>query len=168
MAALLQALFASALTGGGFTGAALNPARVLGELLLTAVTNSYARCLGKMCAQLIQQTPNAHYSHECRRQMPSIAGFSTAALLFVYEAACCLFIYSGGCAFLGRSSLIMPCDVMVLCGIAYSLLCFAGPAMVFGCGWKAAPVYILAELLGGVAGSVISWPLYGTGLQFGR
>jgi glycerol uptake facilitator-like aquaporin len=44
----------------------------------------------------------------------------------------------------------------------------AGPAMVFGCGWKAAPVYILAELLGGVAGSVISWPLYGTGLQFGR
>jgi glycerol uptake facilitator-like aquaporin len=31
VAALLQALFASALTGGGFTGAALNPARVLGE-----------------------------------------------------------------------------------------------------------------------------------------
>jgi aquaporin TIP len=43
-----------------------------------------------------------------------------------------------------------------------------GPSIVFGCGWKAAPVYILAELLGGVAGSVISWPLYGTGLQFGR
>jgi glycerol uptake facilitator-like aquaporin len=44
VAALLQALFASALTGGGFTGAALNPARVLGEcyyLLLTVVTNSY-------------------------------------------------------------------------------------------------------------------------------
>jgi glycerol uptake facilitator-like aquaporin len=32
-ALLLQALFASALTGGRFTGAALNPARVLGELL---------------------------------------------------------------------------------------------------------------------------------------
>jgi glycerol uptake facilitator-like aquaporin len=43
-----------------------------------------------------------------------------------------------------------------------------GPAIVFGCNWKAVPVYILAELLGGVAGSVISWPLYGTGLQFGR
>jgi glycerol uptake facilitator-like aquaporin len=40
--------------------------------------------------------------------------------------------------------------------------------MVFGCGWKAAPVYILAELLGGLAGSILSWPLYGTGLQFGR
>eukprot|EP00882_Tetradesmus_deserticola_P033236 GHRQ01037948.1.p1 GENE.GHRQ01037948.1~~GHRQ01037948.1.p1 ORF type:complete len:126 (+),score=49.08 GHRQ01037948.1:256-633(+) len=44
-----------------------------------------------------------------------------------------------------------------------------GPAMVFGCGWRqAVPVYILAELLGGVAGSIMSWPLYGTGLHFGR
>ncbi|KAF6260340.1 aquaporin-like protein [Scenedesmus sp. NREL 46B-D3] len=43
-----------------------------------------------------------------------------------------------------------------------------GPALVFGCGWQVGPVYILAELLGGVAGSVMSCPLYGTGRQFGR
>eukprot|EP00775_Hariotina_reticulata_P011074 gene11074-11230_t len=43
-----------------------------------------------------------------------------------------------------------------------------GPAIIFGCYWKAAFVYILAEVLGALAGSVLSWPLYGTGLQLGR
>lgn len=43
-----------------------------------------------------------------------------------------------------------------------------GPAIVFGCGWKAAAVYVLAELAGGVLGAAVSAPLYGTGLQFGR
>ncbi|WIA29677.1 hypothetical protein OEZ86_012160 [Tetradesmus obliquus] len=53
-------------------------------------------------------------------------------------------------------------------GAALNPARFLGPAIVFGCGWGAAPAYIFAELLGGVAGAVISWPLYGTGLQFGR
>lgn len=44
----------------------------------------------------------------------------------------------------------------------------AGPAFVYGCHWSAVPAYILAELLGGVLGALISWPLYGTGLQLGR
>lgn len=43
-----------------------------------------------------------------------------------------------------------------------------GPAVVYGCYWKAAPIYILAQLLGGVAAALLSWPLYGTGLQLGR
>ena len=53
-------------------------------------------------------------------------------------------------------------------GICCSLLPPAGPAIVYGCYWQAVPAYILAELLGGVLGSLISWPLYGTGLQLGR
>jgi hypothetical protein len=44
----------------------------------------------------------------------------------------------------------------------------AGPAIVYGCYWGAVPAYILAELLGGIAAALISWPLYGTGLQLGR
>jgi hypothetical protein len=40
--------------------------------------------------------------------------------------------------------------------------------VVYGCGWKAAPFYILAELIGGVLAALVSWPLYGTGLQLGR
>lgn len=49
------------------------------------------------------------------------------------------------------------------------LLCHAaGPAFVYGCYWGAVPAYILAELLGGIAAALISWPLYGTGLQLGR
>lgn len=44
----------------------------------------------------------------------------------------------------------------------------AGPAFVYGCYWGAVPAYILAELLGGVAAALVSWPLYGTGLQLGR
>lgn len=46
--------------------------------------------------------------------------------------------------------------------------CPAGPAIVFSCHWSAVPAYLLAELLGGVLGSLISWPLYGTGLQLGK
>lgn len=44
----------------------------------------------------------------------------------------------------------------------------AGPAFVYGCYWGAVPAYIMAELLGGVAAALVSWPLYGTGLQLGR
>lgn len=40
-----------------------------------------------------------------------------------------------------------------------------GPALVFGCGWRAVPVYIAAQVLGAVLASLVSWPLYGTGLQ---
>jgi aquaporin TIP len=43
-----------------------------------------------------------------------------------------------------------------------------GPALVYGCYWGAVPAYIAAELLGGIAAALISWPLYGTGLQLGR
>ncbi|KAF8073180.1 TIP1-2 [Scenedesmus sp. PABB004] len=43
-----------------------------------------------------------------------------------------------------------------------------GPAIVWGCGWRAVPAYIGGELLGALLGAVVSWPLYGTGLQLGR
>ena len=44
-----------------------------------------------------------------------------------------------------------------------------GPALVFGCGpWRVPAAYIAAELLGALAAATASWPLYGTGLQFGR
>lgn len=39
---------------------------------------------------------------------------------------------------------------------------------MYGCHWKAVPAYICAELLGGIAAALISWPLYGTGLELGR
>lgn len=42
------------------------------------------------------------------------------------------------------------------------------PAIVFGCNWGAVPIYILGELAGGVAAALVSWPLYGTGLQLGK
>lgn len=44
----------------------------------------------------------------------------------------------------------------------------AGPAFVYGCYWSAVPAYVMAELLGGIAAALVSWPLYGTGLQLGR
>lgn len=45
-----------------------------------------------------------------------------------------------------------------------------GPALVFGgCGgWGRQWAYVFAELLGAVGAAVASWPLYGTGLQFGK
>jgi len=43
-----------------------------------------------------------------------------------------------------------------------------GPAVVFSCHWGAVPAYIAAEVLGAAAAAVVSWPLYGTGLEFGR
>lgn len=46
-----------------------------------------------------------------------------------------------------------------------------GPAVVMGCGagtWSTVGAYVAAELLGAVAAAVASWPLYGTGLQFGK
>ena len=43
-----------------------------------------------------------------------------------------------------------------------------GPAVVFSCHWGAVPAYIAAEVLGAAAAALVSWPLYGTGLQFGR
>lgn len=43
-----------------------------------------------------------------------------------------------------------------------------GPAIMFGCHWKAVPAYVLGELLGAAVGALVSWPLYGTGLELGK
>jgi hypothetical protein len=43
-----------------------------------------------------------------------------------------------------------------------------GPAIAFNCHWRAVPAYLCGQVLGGVAGALVSWPLYGTGLQLGR
>jgi hypothetical protein len=57
----LQALFAAALTGGGFTGAALNPARVLGEIraqrsrALSIVTQRLRSSLAKTPCCLLER-----------------------------------------------------------------------------------------------------------------
>lgn len=57
--------------------------------------------------------------------------------------------------------------VVFVCLLSLWLL-VPGPAIVFGCKWSVVPAYILAELLGGILGSLISWPLYGVGNQLGR
>lgn len=43
-----------------------------------------------------------------------------------------------------------------------------GPAAVFRCYGGKVWVYVLAEMLGGACAGLMSWPLYGTGREFGR
>ncbi|KAK9816284.1 hypothetical protein WJX74_004177 [Apatococcus lobatus] len=43
-----------------------------------------------------------------------------------------------------------------------------GPTFVFQCNWSTVWVYVLAELAGGLIAGLLSWPLYGSGKDFGR
>ncbi|KAK9841100.1 hypothetical protein WJX84_002453 [Apatococcus fuscideae] len=43
-----------------------------------------------------------------------------------------------------------------------------GPTFVFQCNWSSIWVYVLAELAGGLIAGLVSWPLYGSGKDFGR
>lgn len=51
-------------------------------------------------------------------------------------------------------------------GAAFNPARVLGPAVVFTC-WRGAFWYVLAELLGGLAAAIASWPLYGTGVHLG-
>jgi hypothetical protein len=60
----------------------------------------------------------------------------------------------------------LPHDLLSM--LCCRMLLHAAPAFVYGCHWSVVPAYIFAELLGGIAAALISWPLYGTGLELGR
>lgn len=51
-------------------------------------------------------------------------------------------------------------------GAAFNPARVLGPAVVFTC-WRGSLWYVLAELLGGLAAAIASWPLYGTGVHLG-
>ncbi|KAK9846029.1 hypothetical protein WJX84_009303 [Apatococcus fuscideae] len=42
-----------------------------------------------------------------------------------------------------------------------------GPTFVYQCNWSQIWVYVVAELAGGLVAGIMSWPLYGSGEQYG-